>query len=200
MRIWTHPRATVRQALSHRRPYLDLLLVAGSGVVQSIVQALSNHVGARLPGFMILLGTFVIGALWGLLQLHVIAIPLYYVGRWTGAPARFGDLRTALAWAAIPQVAILPFWVLGTLVFGRFLYMQPELTLARMPLAVLAQGLLTLATVLCAGWWLVLQVFTVAEVQGVSAWRALGNLIAAVGMVGVAVTLVVFGVIVFLHH
>jgi hypothetical protein len=161
---------------------------------------MSNHVGARLPGYIILLATLVIGGAWGLLQLYVIATPLYYVGKWTGAPARLGDLRTALAWAAIPQVAILPFWVLGTLVFGRFLYVEPELALARMPLAVLAQGLLSLATVLCSGWWLVLQVFTVAEVQGVSAWRALGNLIAAVAMVAVAVTLVLFMVVVFLHH
>jgi hypothetical protein len=149
---------------------------------------------------MILLGTLVLGAIWGLLQLHVIATPLYYVGKWTGAPARFADLRTALAWAAIPQVAILPFWVLGTLVFGRFLYVEPELAMARMPLAVLAQGLLSLATLLCGGWWLVLQVFTVAEVQRVSAWRALGNLLAAVAMVAVAVTLVVFLVLVLLRH
>ncbi len=161
---------------------------------------MSNHVGARLPGFFILLGTLVIGAVWGLFQLHVIATPLYYVGKWTGAPARFGDLRTALAWAAIPQVAILPFWVLGTLVFGRFLYVEPELALPRMPLAVLAQGLLSLATLLCFGWSLVLQVFTVAEVQGVSAWRALGNLIAAVGMVAISVTLVVFVVLLSLRH
>jgi Yip1-like protein len=199
LRIWTHPRATVRQLLGHSPLYVELLLVAGSGVIQSIVQAMSNNVGARLPGFMILLGTLVIGALWGLFQLHVVATPLYYVGKWTGAPARFGDLRTALAWAAIPQVAILPLWVLGTLVFGRFLYVEPELALARMPLAVLVQGLLSLATLLCSGWWLVLQVFTVAEVQRVSAWRALANLIAAVAMVAV-LTLVLFVVFVFFHH
>jgi hypothetical protein len=160
---------------------------------------MSNHVGARLPGFMILLWTLVIGAVWGLLQLHVIATPLYYVGKWTGAPARFGDLRTALAWSAIPQVAILPLWVLGTLVFGRFLYLEPEVVLTRMPFAVLAQGLLSLGTLVCCGWWLVLQVFTVAEVQGVSAWRALGNLIAAVAMVAGAVTLLVFVVLLFRH-
>jgi len=200
LRIWTHPRATVRELLGHSPLYVELLLVAGSGVIQSIVQGMSNHVGARLPGFIILLGTLVIGTLWGLLQLHVIATPLYYVGKWTGAPARFRDLRTALAWAAIPQVAILPFWLLGTLVFGRFLYVEPELALARMPLAVLAQGLLSLATLLCSGWWLVLQVFTVAEVQGVSAWRGLGNLFAAVAMIAVAVVLVVFVVLVFLRH
>jgi hypothetical protein len=149
---------------------------------------------------MILLATLVIGAAWGLLQLHVIAIPLYYVGKWTGAPARFRELRTALAWAAIPQVAILPFWVLGTLVFGRFLYADPEVALVQMPLAVLAQGLLSLATVICFGWWLVLQVFTVAEVQGVSAWRALGNLIAATAMVALTVTLLVFVPFGFLRH
>jgi hypothetical protein len=148
---------------------------------------------------MILLGTLVVGAVWGVLQLHVIATSLYYVGKWTGAPARFADLRTALAWAAIPQVAILPLWVFGTLVFGRLLYVEPELAMARMPLAVLAQVLLGLATLLCGGWWLVLQVFTVAEVQRVSAWRALGNLLAAV-VIAVAVILVVVLVFIVARH
>ena len=200
LRIWTQPRATVRQVLGHSPLYLNLLLVAGSGVVQSMVQGLSNHVGARMPGYLILLGTLLIGAVWGVFQVHLVATPLYYVGRWTGAPARFADLRTALAWAAIPQVTILPFWVIATLLFGRFLYVDPRLALTRMPLAALAQGLLSLATFVCGGWWLVLQVFTVAEVQHVSAWRALGNLVAAVLIVAVAVLFVVFLVVALMHH
>src|SRR5437016_10455153 len=85
--IWLHPRATVRGLLGESPLYLELLLVAGSGVVQSMVQATSTQVGARVPGSTILLMTIVVGAAWGLLQLHVVATLLFLVGRWTGAPA-----------------------------------------------------------------------------------------------------------------
>jgi hypothetical protein len=144
-----------------------------------------------MPGSAILLAALVVGAIWGLLQVHLVAALLYLVGRWTGAPAQFSGLRTALAWAAIPQVAILPFWVLGTLIFGRFLYMDPELAMVRMPLAALAQVLLFLGTLVCGGWWLVLQVFGVAEVQRVSAWRALGSFVVAGLMLGAIAILIV---------
>ena len=189
--IWVHPRATVRGLLGRSPLYIELLLVAGSGVVQSMVQATSTHVGARAPGSLILPMTLVIGAVWGLLQLHLVATLLFFVGRWTGVPAVFPSLRTALSWAAIPQVAVLPFWVVATLVFGRFLYMDPELVMGPMPLAVLAQVLLSLATLVAAGWWIVLQVVGVAEVQHVSAWRALGNFLVAGLMFGVGVVAVV---------
>ena len=189
--MWTHPRDTIRQLLGNSPLYVELLLVGGSGVVQSIIQAMSNQVGTKVPGPTILLAVLVVGTLWGLFQLHVVAVPLYFIGRWTGAPASFADLRTALAWAAIPQVAILPFWILGTLVFGRFLYIDAARVMTSMPIAALAQGLLSLATLVCVCWWIVLQVFGLAEAQHVSAWRALGHLLAAGVMLGVAVLLIV---------
>src|SRR5260370_42152628 len=60
-----------------------------------------------------------------------------------------------------------------------------------MILPALAQGLLGVATLVCGIWWLVLQVFTVAEVQRVLAWRALANFV--VGLVSLGVTVVVAG-------
>src|SRR5437879_12605056 len=119
--IWVHPRATVRGLLGRSPLYIELLLVAGSGVVQSMVQATGTHVGARAPGSLILPMTLVIGAVWGLLQLHLVATLLFFVGRWTGVPAVFSSLRTALSWAAIPQVAALPCWEVATRSFCRFL-------------------------------------------------------------------------------
>jgi len=179
---------------------VELLLAAGSGVIQSMVQGNSNQVGARAPGSAILLAAVLVGAVWGLLQLHLVAALLYLVGKWTGAPAHYSGLRTALAWAAVPQIAILPFWILGTLIFGRFLYVDPELALARMPLAALAQGLLILGTLVCGGWWLVLQVIGVAEVQHVSAWRALGNFVVAGLILGAVAILIVLVAILASHR
>jgi hypothetical protein len=188
LRIWVHPRATVRSLLGTSRLPRELLLACGSGVVQSMVQAMGNGVGARLSRPVILLTTLVLGSVWGLLQLHLLAGVLYAVGRWTGQPAAFRHLRTALSWAAVPQVAILPLWLIGTLVIGRRLYVDYGDT-PPMILPALAQGLLGVATLVCGIWWLVLQVFTVAEVQRVSAWRALANFV--VGLVSLGVTVVV---------
>ena len=200
LQIWVHPRTTVRGLLGNSPLYVELLLVAGSGVIQSMVQGNSNQVGARGPGSVILLATLGIGAIWGLFQMHLVATLLYLVGKWTGAPAQFSSLRTALAWAAVPQIVILLFWVLGTLIFGRLLYVDPELAMAQMPLVALAQGLLLLGTLVCGGWWLVLQVVGVAEVQHVSVWRALGHFAVAGLMLGAVAILIVLVAILRSHR
>src|SRR5213592_589358 len=57
LQIWLHPRPTVRGLLGKSPVYLELLLVAGSGVIQSMAQATSSHVGGRVPGSTILLMT-----------------------------------------------------------------------------------------------------------------------------------------------
>ena len=197
LHMWLQPRATVRGILSSSSLGKVLLLAAGSGAVQSFVQGYSTHVGNRgpVPGILIVVFALVIGSVWGLLQLHVVAGALYLVGKWTGAPASFSSVRTALAWAAVPQTAVLPIWVGATLIFGRFLYAEPQLALANMPVALLAQALVSIATFICAVWWLALQVLVVAEVQRVSAWRSLGHFALGGLMLAVVVLIIIVPII-----
>src|SRR2546422_5238573 len=51
---------------------------------------------------------------------------LYIVARWTGSAVPFRQLWTALGWANVPQCAALVLWLIGTLILGRSLYLDPE--------------------------------------------------------------------------
>jgi hypothetical protein len=164
-------------------------LSAISGIAQCLVEGQHNGVGADGPALLILLIASLGGAVWGVVQLHLLTALLYLVGLWTRGPATFRQLRTVIAWAAVPQAVVLVCWLVGTAVFGRLLYLRTD-SLGSNPPPTLAFGmfLIGLTTFACALCSFGILVQGLAEAQGVSAWKATGSIIGAV-MLGVVVLL-----------
>jgi hypothetical protein len=153
--------------------------------------------GARAPLGVILLAALVIGALWGPLQILLMGGLVHVVGRLTGAAGTLRGTLTAIAWAGVPQAAILAVWVIATVPFGRSLYVSADAVVAlRSPLLLLTIGLLSLVTLVLLCWWFVLVFKAIAEAQSVSAWRALGHIVGASATVGVVAMLVIGAVVI----
>jgi hypothetical protein len=168
-----------------------------SGITQSLVQAQSNGVGARMGAAVIISFAVPIGAVWGLLQLFVLAASVYFAGRWIQGRATFIQLRTVIAWAAVPQVVLLAMWLAATAFWGRVLYVDPDFAVPMGgPLFALGLLVLGLTTITAVIWSLIILAKGIAEAQGWSAWKALGNVIVAALMVGVAAMLVALIVVV----
>ncbi len=126
LQIWTRPRAAIRGVVDQGRLLAAVLLSVGSGIAQSLVTGANHQVGARFAAPVILLIAIGVGTLWGLLQLSVLTGLLYIVARWTGSAVPFRQLWTALGWANVPPCAALGLWLIGTLILGRSLYLDPE--------------------------------------------------------------------------
>ena len=200
LRIWTHPRVTIREQLARGSSAAVWIIPLFSGIAQTLVRVADRDLGLRASAGMILVLAIPIGAIWGVVQLYILAGLLYLVERANKGRATFGQLRIALAWAAVPQVVVVAIWIIGTLLAGRFLYMDPDRAVASgAGWTVLTIAFTNLASAVCAIWWLVLSVFTVAEAQGGSAWRALGTMILAALILGV-VALLAIVVVVALSH
>jgi len=103
----------------------------------------------------------------------------------------FRQLSTALGWANVPQCAALGLWLIGTLILGRSLYLDPEVVGATAPLSGLLIGLVALATGICWIWWAVIVVKGVAELHHVSAWAGLGYVLGAFAILMVAAIVLV---------
>jgi len=191
LQIWTRPRAAIRGVVDQGRLLAAVLLSVGSGVVQSLVTGANHQVGARFTAPVILLIAVGVGTLWGLFQLSLLAGLLYIVARWTGSAVPFRQLWTALGWANVPQCAALVLWLIGTLILGRSLYLDPEVVGATAPLSALLIGLVALATGICWIWWAVIVVKGVAEVHHVSAWAGLGHVLGAFAILMVAAIVLV---------
>jgi len=156
-----------------------------------MVQGAQNNVGAKAPLLVLLPVCALVGAIWGLLQMHVLALFLFIVGRVTTGPATFRQVRMVLAWAEVPHTVLVACWLLGAIVFGRLFFLNPEgLGLNPPPALLLGMLFVYLVSLVAVSWSLVILVKGLAEAQGISAWAALGSLLLAGLILGVSVVIV----------
>lgn len=185
--MWTRPRATTRHLVAHRPAYGVLTLAALAGVGRALDRASDRNLGDAMSVPAIVGTAVVTGPIAGILGLYLIGWLTSVTGRWIGGHAGPPELRTALAWGSLPTVAGLLLWIPALALLGRDMFTetpaaiieQPILGLMLLPLVVIWIGL--------GIWSLVLVLHAVGEVQGFSAWKALGNLALALVLILAAI-------------
>jgi uncharacterized membrane protein YidH (DUF202 family) len=175
--IWTRPRATIR-GIVDTNPFLHVVpLAMAGGVVQAIDRAIQRNAGDAfsLPA-IIALAVF-LGPIGGLIGLFVGGWFTRTAGRWLGGHATPEQVRAAIAWSFIPVLATIPILIIQIGFFGRDLFTQSNVTVdSDRFLAVVLMVTGVLEAVLGI-WSFVILLKCVGEVQGFSAWKALGSLI-----------------------
>ena len=174
--IWTRPRATIRGIVNTDPTYRVIPLTLASGIVQALGNETQRNAGDLLPLSAILGIAFVLGPIGGLIGLYVSGWLAGVSCRWLGGRADSREVRAALAWSSVPTLATIPIWLVQLAVFGHEMFTSTKPSLVANP----ALALLLIATavpiIVLALWSLVILLKTLGEVQGFSAWRALGSM------------------------
>ncbi|MFO0013388.1 MAG: Yip1 family protein [Planctomycetota bacterium] len=178
--VWFAPRATVRRIVSVNPTLYVLPFVCLAGIGSALDRASLRNLGDQTSLPAILTIAVILGPLGGLLGWWIGSHLIRISGAWIGGIADSEAIRTALAWASLPNVLALFLWIPQLALFGSENFTtdtpqidsQPGLLVALMVIGVLE---LTLGI-----WTLVLLCNMIAEVQNYrSAWKGLGNLILA---------------------
>lgn len=177
--MWTRPRETIRQIVGAGGAYGVLLLAALGGVAQVLDRATSQNLGDEMSVGAIMLAAIVAGPVAGILGLYVFGWLLEQTGRWIGGAASGSDLRAALAWGSLPNVAGLLLWIPALALAGSEMFRSATPQLAAQPLLALLLLPIGLMWIALAIWSFVLILLAISEVQEFSDWRALGNLLLA---------------------
>jgi hypothetical protein len=179
LRIWTEPRSTIRH-LTHADPERGLILLAAlGGVSQSLSQAMDRDAGEALSLPVIVLSSVVLGSVVGVVALYVGAYLVQWTGRWIDGQGSIAHIRTALAWANVPVVALLPLTLLLIAALGPLPFLSED-TIDGLPIGFGAAMLMLaygVASAVCGIWSFVVLLKALGEVQGFSAWKAWGNLL-----------------------
>jgi hypothetical protein len=193
--IWTRPRATIRGIVDTDPTYQVIPLALASGVIQALYAAPAlPQMGLPLPAVVAI--AIVVGSIGGFLCLYAGAWLVRLSAPLVGGRAELRDVRAALAWSMVPLLATFPFWLLRLGVFGNETIFATVLrVLANPSLALLLFASFCVELILQV-WTLVVLAKTLGEVQGISAWRALGlslvlTLVIAVPIAIVAVVAIV---------
>jgi hypothetical protein len=174
--IWTKPRATIRQIVEIDEEHMVLLLAAVGGF--STALALFPHVGSEknidCTGIITL--CLVFGAFFGVVWLYVFSALIVWTGRWLGGSCPVEHIRCAIAWSNVPDLWTLSLLIPGLALFGKAFFSAELPALDSDPsLLCLYWGFGVIRLVVCV-WEFIVLLKCLGEVQGFSAWRALGNL------------------------
>ena len=189
--IWTQPRATIQQIVDSD-PEQSVLILAGiSGFASTLDSVRDTGLGDGIPWFYIVLICALIGSLLGIAGLYVFSFLLHWTGKWLDGRASQPFIRAAGAWAQVPIIWGLLLWVPLIALFGQDLFRSGSFGLESNPFYPYYGPILAPLAVLGV-WSFVLSLHCLAQVQGFSAWKALGNNFLAVFflLLGAAVTVI----------
>jgi hypothetical protein len=188
--IWTSPRSTIQQIVqknpNHRLWWLATIYGFASlcGAMQSI--SMGSFYGP-IPIFLIAL---ILAPIWGYVIFAIWSFVVMWTGKLFKGSGQFKEIRAAYAWSCVPMIVSDAVWVILLVLFGSSLFVSPpvEHTLLGWPALVLLS--LLLLKVVCAIWSLIVYLNALAQVQGFSILRAIGNII-----VGAIAFLIALGIV-----
>ncbi len=197
--MWLHPRRTIRRIVETNPDRLVLLLAAVGGIVEALINASSDSKGENMSLQAILLTSLIGGPLMGVIGLWLGGALLRWTGGWIGGQADSRRIRATLAWANVPLVWSLLLWIPALLLFGAELFATATPILDASTMLSGLYMVFSFGIGIVSIWAFVVFLHALGEVQGFSAWKALGNSILA-GLVVLVPLLAIVGIAIALGH
>lgn len=156
-----------------------LALSACAGVVQVLDKASNGNAGHQfaLPTIVIL--AIVLGSIFGVISLYLYSALARLTGKWLGGTASYSDVLCAFGWSSLPCVPQLLLWLPILALSGSDMFTEATPHIDESILVALVVTLGGGAQVVLAIWAAVMLCKCLGEVQGFSAWKALGSLLLA---------------------
>ncbi len=167
-RIWTQPRKTIRALIEKAPREMIIWLALIQGVISGFYWI--DPIKAEFPTLHIALTyilCIVIGAIYGIVELYLVAWLYTFCGKWMGGSGTYQEVKCAVGWS------FYPFIISG--LFGLFSYYAVPNPWF--------QGIIGLISTVAFIWGLVILFQLVGEAHHISAWRALASVFIALAIV-----------------
>jgi hypothetical protein len=161
------------------------------GAIESLAAASEENLGDDMGIVPIFLIAAIAGPVSGIITLFVSGWLLTITGRWLGGLADGVSLRSAIAWASVIQLWAALIWIPEIALFGSEMFTTEMPILDANPGYAEVLGALASLRGVLGIWGLVVYLKCIGEVQGFSAWRALGSVLLTTALViGIAFAVV----------
>lgn len=175
--MWVRPRETIRAIIQFNPGYFYpfLCLIYGFPMLLQIAQNFS--LGDRYPLAGIVIVALLLAGIVGALMINISTALFYWTGKWIGGTGSYQTIRSAVAWANVPNLVNILIWIVNIGVFGGRIFQH---NFVETPFAGSELGVIFLTSVvqiIVAVWSFIIILKALGEVQGFSAWKALLNVI-----------------------
>lgn len=192
--IWTRPRVTIQQIVT-TDPERSVLLLAGvAGISEALSRASMRGLGDRIDVPIILVISILVGPIGGIISLYIGAAFVRWTGAWIGGVATSQHVRAAMAWSGVPMVCSLALWIPQLALFGEELFTTETPRLDENPSLLVSLVGFGLIELTLAIWAIVLFLKALGQVQGFSAWKALGNVLLALAVIVIPIAAIALAI------
>ena len=185
--IWIRPRETIRHLVDSEPKYSVFLLAILLGFEVLLGFTSSNYYADRMPLLEMIIYIILWAPLYGLFHWFIYAILLFKVGQWLGGVGTFSELRTTVAWSAMPLFWGMLLWVPTIIILGEGAFSVNLPSIGSIAMVILIVVWILKQAFLI--WYLVVFVVGIADVHEVSIWKSL--LIIFVSTIGWILALIV---------
>lgn len=171
--MWIRPGDTVSHLVENQPDQQVVLLAALAGTSNSLLSAWVQSGGDEFSLGFLIVNALAMGSIWGIGVLYVHGFLIGWTGKLLGGKGEGRDIRTALAWGALPFVAALAVWAVAIPVFGSSLFTTASASTTGESWIFRGSSMAAAALFVYS---FALTAHALGRVQGFSAWKALLNL------------------------
>lgn len=193
--MWVKPRATIQKIVDTNPDHLVMVLAAISGFARVLDRASMKSLGDKYEWPIIFLIAAFLGPIGGIISLYIGGALIRWAGRWIGGSASTQNIQAALAWSSVPIVWALMLWIPELALFGQELFTTETPNIDASTVLTFALFGFSAIELTIGIWTMVVFLKCLGQVQGFSAWKALGNVVLAGLVIIVPIVLVVLVVV-----
>lgn len=193
--IWLKPRKTIRYVMENKPMRTAIILALIFGISSVLDRAYTQNFGDTLSTGAILLTSFLLGPIAGIILWYISSSITYFVGKKLGGIGTFKDVQKMIAWSYVPIIWSMILWIIDFSVLGEYVFKDatPDLSTGAAILFFLSMLIETVIYI----WFIVITVIAISEVHKFSVGKAILTmiipgivLVAAVILVGIVVMII----------
>ena len=177
VKIWTEPRRILRYINETKYEKFFYILLYLAGVSAAFDRATSKNLGDKTSVYAIIVGALILGGFLGWISYYIYAALLNWTGKWLDAKGDTKAIYRILAYAMIPSVVSLIFLVPQIAIFGNNIFKEDADLLHAGTIRTIVFWISVILEITLGVFTIIFSVIGISEVQKLSIWKSILNLI-----------------------
>jgi len=189
-KIWMSPRKVFKFINDSNYNELTTVLLIFGGIASTLNNASGRNIGDHVPLWAVLIACVFGGAIFGWISFYIYAALLSWTGKWLKGVGNTTSLLRMMSCAIIPSLIIILLFILRIILYGNEVFQSNFDIYGKGTLTIMVYAFTAFVEVAIGIWTLVILVIGISEVQKLSIWKSILNMILPV-IVLIAVYLMV---------